>query len=137
LAHGFTTPTVNEGIFVLVVMTIVMTIYLFWLLMYKIFATIPKGLFISSLISYILVSICVLDYYFKLPIPKIIGESCDAAVFYPNFITLLIFWSANSSTGCFISAFIVETLVIFGLIRLVLYIKHKISPKKPQIKQAV
>ena len=125
LAHGFTTPTVNEGIFVLVVMTI----YLFGLLIYKIFAVIPKGLFVSSLISCVLVSICVLDYYFKLPIPKVIVDSCDAAVFYPNFLTLLIFWGINNSTGCFVSAFIIETLLIFAIIRLILFIKHKISSK--------
>jgi hypothetical protein len=34
--------------------------------------------------------------------------------------------------GFFLAAFIIDTLVIFAIIRLILYIKHKISAKKFQ-----
>jgi predicted neutral ceramidase superfamily lipid hydrolase len=131
LAHGFQKSNSSGGLIVF----IVMTFFAFGLLIFRKNAKIPKGLFISSLISYVLVSICMLQYFFKLQIPKIIWEPCFVVVFYPNFLTMSVFWALESRNGFFVAAFFVETLVIFGLIRLVLYIRHKISAKKSQAEQ--
>jgi len=45
-------------------------------------------------------------------------------------------WIVFSWNPCVI-AFIINTLVIFAIIRLFLYVKHKASAKKPQAGQAV
>jgi hypothetical protein len=121
LAHGFTTTSTSDKIGVL----IVIAIFLLGLLICKMLNKISKALLISGLISCALILICILDYYFELPIPKPIKEFANAVVWYPNFINFMMFWSMNDSTGFFISALFVETLIIFALIRLLLYTKHK------------
>jgi hypothetical protein len=87
----------------------------------------PKGLFVSSLISYVLISISILDLSFKLQIPNVIGCLCFTAAFYPSHFLILI---SGTWVVFFLEAFIVDTLLIFVLIKLLLYIKDKLTSKK-------
>ena len=129
LAHGVDMDT-KSGIFLL----IIMPLFTFGLLIFRKNTRIPKGLFVSSVIPCISVLICILHFSFKLQIPKIIGYPCFATVLYPNF---LIDGAFGMGAGFFLAAFIIDTLIIFGIIRLILFIKHKILPKKSQTEQTV
>jgi hypothetical protein len=129
LAHGID-MSADNGICLL----IIMSLFALGLLISRKNSQIPKGLVVSFIISYLLVSVSILDLSFELQIPYIIGNICFAAVLYPNFLIMGIF---GMGTGFFMAAFIIDTLVIFAIIRLILFIKHKISVKKPQVKQAV
>lgn len=129
LAHGIG-PSIGGGICLL----IVLTLFMFGLLIYRKDIRIPKGLFVSSIIPYILVLICILPFYFELQIPKIIDIPCFMIVFYSNFI---IDGAFGMGAGFFLAAFIIDTLIIFMIIRLILYIKHKVLSEKPQVKEAV
>jgi hypothetical protein len=126
LAHGIG-PSVEGGICLL----IFLPLFMFGLLIFRKNTRIPKGLFVSSIIPYILVLICILPFYFELQIPKRIDISCFMIVFYSNF---LIMGGLGTGAGFFLAAFIIDTLIIFGIIRLILYIKHKISAKKSQMR---
>lgn len=144
LAHGLYT-SVGSGVWLL----IVMSLFVFGLLLFRIFSRTPKGLFISSVISYVLVLIMILQFSFELQIPNIVGYPCFAVVFYPSFfilysIEVLLEWLfgsglyvSNETIVLFSIAFIIDTLGIFAIIRLILYIKRKVSAKKPQVKQTV
>lgn len=124
LAHGINMSR-SEGIFLIVVMPLIVLVPL----LYK---KSVKVLFISSIIPYVIVTLSILDFSFGLfPHNSIVMKIFSVAVLYPGFIFL------NTGGFFFLAAFIIDTLLIFGLIRLVLYIKHKVSAKKPQIKQVI
>lgn len=125
LAHGFDISR-GSGISLL----IIMSLFVFGLLIFRKDARIPKGLFVSSIIPYVLVLICILQLSFELQVPDATtGYICFAAVFYLNLPMIFIF---GTGSGFFFAAFIIDTLIIFGIIRLILYIKQKITVKKPQ-----
>ena len=144
LAHGLYT-SVGSGVWLL----IVMSLFVFGLLLCRISSRTPKGLFLSSVISYVLVLIMILQFCFRLQIPDIIGYPCFTVVFYPSFAILYsieVLWEwlfgsglyfSNETIVLFLIAFIIDTLCIFAIIRLFLYIKRKVSAKKSQVKQAV
>lgn len=145
LAHGLYT-SVGNGVWLL----IVMSLFVLGLLLCRKFVRIPKGLFISSAISYVLVLINILQFSFRLQIPYIVIYPCFVVVVYPSFFMLyyiesLLEWlfgsgfyvMFNKIIVLFLNAFIIDTLGIFAIIRLILYIKRKVSAKKPQVKQAV
>lgn len=139
LAHGLHT-SVGSGVWLL----IVMSLFVFGLLLCRKFVRIPKGLFISSVISCILVLINILQFSFELQIPEIVGNPCFMVVIYPAFFIIhsidFLFDSTVISVegnSVFLIAFFIDTLCIFAIIRLILYINHKGSAKKPQVKQAV
>jgi hypothetical protein len=118
-----------------------MSLFVFGPLLFKKFLRVPKGLFISSFISYVLVLINILYFSFDLDVPEIIRRSCLATVFLSFYIVRFIenftewWWIiSNQEVILYLVAFIVNTLVIFAIIRLFLYIRQ---PKKPQVKQAV
>ncbi|MGA2915791.1 MAG: hypothetical protein ABSE89_07170 [Sedimentisphaerales bacterium] len=125
LAHGVD-MNAGSGISLLVVMSIIV----FMLLICKNDVKMPKGLFVSSIIPYVLVLICILHFSFELQIPKIIGYPCFAAVCYPSFFLIFIFGMGGIF---FLGAFIIDTLIIFGIIRLILYIKGKIKAKNQAV----
>jgi uncharacterized membrane protein len=129
LAHGLQ-MSASSGIYLL----IVLAFFIFGLFVYRKDARIPKGLFVSSIIPYILVLISILQFSFDLQVPDVIGYICFAAGFYPNF---LIDGAFGMGAGFFLAAFIIDTLVIFAIVRLILFIKHKVSAKKPQDEQTV
>jgi len=137
LAHSFFT-SVGIGVSFLIVMSLLV----FGPLLFRKTVRMPKGLFISSFISYVLVLINILYFAFHLLIPKIILYPCFLVVFYPSFYIIYAIDFLLGSEGIFgglniffLVAFIIDTLCIFAIIRLILYIKHKISVKKSQIRQ--
>lgn len=129
LAHGIG-PSTGGGIFLL----IVLTLFILGLLVFRKDTRIPKGLFVSTIIPYILALIYILPFYFELQIPKIIDTPCFMIAFYSNY---LIMGAFGTEDGFFLAAFIIDTLCIFAIVRLILFIKHKISAKKSQVKEAV
>ena len=128
---------------------IVMALFVFGVLLLEKFAKGPKGLFISSVISYVLILIIILSFPFSLWAPNAITYFClvvISPVFYiVGFIEDLtdqlfgpVWWIiTNRTIFIYVTTFIVSTLLIFALIKLILYIKHKVSSRKPQIKQEV
>jgi len=121
----------------------VMALFVFGLLLFRKFGRIPKGLFISSFISYVLLLINILYFVSDLRIPKAVGYLC----LYPSFLIAEVLmewlsetWLSSMFDGrviLFWVAFSINTLGIFAIIRLILYIKRKVSAKKSQVKQAV
>jgi hypothetical protein len=148
LAHGLYISG-SSGICLL----IIMSLFVFGLLLFRIFGRTPKGLFISSAISYALVLINILQFSFRLRIPYIVIYPCFAVVYPYFYIVGFIEWlmeqlfgpvsgpsywiALNQTIFLFLVAFIIDTLCIFAIIRLILYIKRKVSAKKPQVKQTV
>jgi uncharacterized membrane protein len=118
-----------NGIYLL----IAMTLFVFGPLLFRKTVEMPKGLWVSSIIPYVLVLINILEFLFKLQVPGVIGDFCFAAVLYPNSLANGAF---GMGAGFFAAPFIIETLCIFVIVRVILHIKHKFSAKKPQIKQA-
>jgi hypothetical protein len=118
LAHGID-RSASGGISIL----IIMSLFLFGLLIFRKAGRIPKGLFVSSIIPYIIVTISILDICFEC-IPKAAGYFCFAVVFYSSFPFL------DTGSSYFLATFVVDTLIIFGIIRLILFIKRKFSSKK-------
>jgi hypothetical protein len=117
LAHGID-MSAGVGIFLIIVMPLLVLTPL----LYK---KSIKVLFISSIIPYIIVSISILDFSFNLFAPtSIVVKICSVMVFYPGFIF------SNMGFFFFVAAFVIDTLIIFGIIRLIIFIKHKVSSKK-------
>jgi hypothetical protein len=127
----------------------VMSLFVFGLLLFRKFVRTPKGLFISSFISYVLVLVNILQLSFDLRLPKAIGYLCFAVGIWPScpivysiiypmeVLTERLFGSwitFDETIILYLVAFVVNTLCIFAIIRLFLYIRQ---PKKPQFKQAV
>jgi len=149
LAHGGIDLSGVGGIFLL----IVMSLFVFGPLLFKATIKMPKGLFISSLISYVLIlgNISVLSFdLFHSLIPVEI-EALFFLFVYP-YIRIVVFievlmedlfgpfggperWIvSNQGLVLYLIAFIINTFCIFVIIRLFIYIRQH---KKPQIKQAV
>ncbi|HUV40425.1 MAG TPA: hypothetical protein VMW23_01385 [Sedimentisphaerales bacterium] len=134
----------------------VISLFVFGLLLCRKFVKTPKGLVTSSLVSYGLLLVNIFDFLSDLPIPKAIGYFCFAVGIYPNILIVYLIevftdwlfgeeWLFESGwwvifdgrVTIYLAAFTINTLVIFAIIRLILYIKHKLSAKKSQGKQAV
>lgn len=131
----------------------IISLFIFGLLLFRKVVRVPKGLFISSLTSYVLVLINILGFSFKL-LPIEVAYPCFVVGIWPSsYIVVYInkladclfgeqwlfesgWWIMFDWNLCVV-AFVVNTLGIFAIIRLVLYIKRKVSTKKPQVKQAV
>jgi hypothetical protein len=121
----------------------VISLFVIGLLLFRKSVRMPKGLIIASLISFALVLINVLQIVFKLRIPKIVGHICfiigiDIPISLAGSLVALAEqffnsggWSRAFANLC-IYTFVINTLVIFAIIRLILYIKRKASVKKPQ-----
>jgi membrane-associated HD superfamily phosphohydrolase len=129
LAHGID-MSANGGIGLL----IVMTLFVLGLFVYRKNTRIPKALFTSSVISWLLVLISILIFFFKIQVPDVVGNLWVIAIWCPN---ALINGAFGMGAGFFLAAFIIDTLCIFAIIRLILYIKGKISAKKSQTEDAV
>lgn len=132
----------------------VISLFVLGLLLFRMVARTPKGLFISSFISYVLLLINILYFFYDLGIPKAVGNLCFAVGIWPSYLIVLYvkslavwlfgdkwlfesgWWIIFAWNLCVV-AFIVNTLGIFAIIRLILYIKRKVPSKKPQVKQAV
>jgi len=144
LAHGLQISG-SSRIFLL----IVMSLFVFGPLLFKEAVRMPKGLFISSFISYALVLVNILVLSLKSWIPIEVAFPFLMVV-YPyfhivGFIEDLmerlfgqfgpVQWIiSNQEFAIFLVAFIINTLCIFAIIRLFLYIR---KPKKPRVKQTV
>jgi hypothetical protein len=128
LAHSGLNMSNSEGVFLLIVMLLLM---LGALLSRKTFK-LPIDLWASSIIPYIMVAISILCLRFDLWVPDMIRKFCYTVVGYSGLV-----FCVNNGILIFSTAFIIDTLLIFGLIRLILFIKHKISGEKSQTKQAV
>ena len=132
----------------------VMSLFVFGLLLCRKFVRIPKGLFVSSFISYVLLIINILALSFDLPIPievelpfVVVGILPSSLILdYTNGLLEWLFGSGlyvidemfnGEPITVYLVAFIVNTLCIFAITRLILYIDRKGSAKKPQVKQAV
>jgi hypothetical protein len=135
----------------------VITLFVLGLLVFRTLIKIPKGLIASSFISYVLLLFNLLYCFFGLHIPeslKSLGNLCFAAGIWPSFKIICyvqgmadylfgeewlfesgwwVVFDGRGGTLCLLS-FIINALVIFAIIRLFLYIKRKVSVKKPQIK---
>jgi hypothetical protein len=124
-----------------VCLLLIMFLFVFGLSLFRKSFKMPQGLFISSLISYMLVLVNILELSFGLPIPMVVGFPFFAVI-YPyshivSFIGRLTEWRwiiLNQEVILYLVAFIANTLCIFAIIRLFLYIRQH---KKPQVKQAV
>jgi hypothetical protein len=127
LAHGFDVDR-SSGVLLLMVMAL----FIFGLFVYRKDARIPKGLFASSIISYLLVLMSIMEISFELEMLDIWGFVCFMAIFYLNFPMVFIF---GTGSVFFFAAFIADTLIIFGMVRLILFIKQKISAKKSKAEQ--
>jgi hypothetical protein len=131
----------------------VMSLFVFGPLLFRKFIRMPKGLFISSLISYVLILIIILCLSFRSRTTNIniiiVSYACFVIVF-PNlyivgFIEVLLerffgsgfYVTFDQTIVIYLVTFIMNTLYIFVITRLILYIKHKVSVKKTQVKQAV
>jgi uncharacterized membrane protein YozB (DUF420 family) len=144
----------------------VMSLFVFGLLLFKKFVKLPKGLVVSSFISYVLLLICFLPL-FGLQMPKTLMGICILVVTGPSFcVTGCIAALFNDGPASFLEglkeigligmsfcalndasciwrtivdwvAFIINALAIFAIIRLFLYIRRKDSAKRLQAKQAV
>jgi hypothetical protein len=108
-----------------------MALFIFGLFVYRKDARIPKGLFVSSIISYLLVLMSIMQISFELEMLDVWGFVCFMAIFYLNFPLVFIF---GTGSGFFLAAFIIDTLIIFAIVRLILFIKHKISVKNLQMR---
>jgi hypothetical protein len=130
----------------------VITFFVLGLLVFRKFVKIPKWLAISFLISYLLLLFNILYYFVWSHISesfKSIGVFCFAAVIWPSFIIICsvegltnrLFgkdWLFESGRWvvfdwidgilCLLSFFL-NALVIFAIIKLFLYIKHKVFVK--------
>jgi hypothetical protein len=127
LAHGFDISR-SSGINLLIVMPLLVLVPL-------IYKKSIKVLFVSSIIPYVLVLISILQVSFELKVPdETTAYICFAAAFYLNFPLIFI---VGMNGGFFFAAFIVDTLIIFAIIRLVLFVKQKVSSKEPQVKQEI
>jgi len=117
LAHGLDVDCTG-GILLLSIMSIVVWGSLIWK---------KKWLFVSSVIPYVLISVFILQFAFEVKIPDAIVYFCLDIAFYPcSHIPLIL----GINSGLFLEMFIIDTLIIFGIIKLILFIKHKISSKK-------
>jgi len=137
---------------------IIMSVFVFGLLLFKKIVRIPKRLFIFAFISYILMLFIILwIYLWGKCFPDItnifidiIGFLCVLVIlpnfFFFNFMEELIGygftwyyaqWPVVFQTMLYLMTFLMNILYIFLIIKLILFIKHKISAKKSQIKQAV
>jgi hypothetical protein len=133
---------VNKSLYVSLA---VISLLVIGLLLFRKSVRMPKGLIVSSLISYVLVLINIVQIAFHLPIPNVVGNICFTAGIYPSIFIVgslaglseRLFsssdWAIFLDNLC-IDAFFINTLVIFAIIRLFLYIKRKVSVKKPQTK---
>ena len=130
---------------------IIMSVFVFALLLFKKVIRVPKRLFISSFISYILMLFIVLwfylagkcfpDIFLSSMFLKIITFLC-ILVILPNFFFFnlmeelinlphwLYSWPILFQTILYLMTFIMNTLYIFWIIRLILFIKHKILSRK-------
>jgi hypothetical protein len=146
---------INSRIGILIIMSLIM----FVLFIYRKNARMPKGLFISSLVSCVLVLvgdlsglILYLCSNFWICQPVIyIGRLCYIVIFPGYYITFSFVRFINFIKGLFglpplylmhthlitvyLSIFVINALLIFVIVRLILFIKQKVSPKEPQIKQ--
>jgi hypothetical protein len=130
---------------------LVMSLFVFGPLLLRKFIRMPKGLFISSFISYVLTLIIISCLSFRLWTPIVIVYLCFAVVF-PYFYIVgfiehlieslfgqfgpVVGWIiCNQTVILYLVAFCINTLVIFAIIRLILYYKHKVSAKKSQVEQ--
>jgi hypothetical protein len=128
----------------------VMSLFVFGLLLFRKFVRTPKGLFISSFISYVLVLINILQLSFDLRVPKVVGYLCFAVGIWPScpIVYSLIYpmevlterlfgsWITFDETIIlYLVSFGLNTLGIFAIIRLILYIKHKVSAQKPHLEE--
>jgi hypothetical protein len=121
----------------------VISLFVIGLLLFRKSIRMPKGLIVSSLISYVLVLINILQIAFHLRIPNVVWHPCFTVGIYPTiFLVNSIFvlserlfgsgwWTMFLDNLC-IDAFCINALVIFAIIRLFLYIKRKASVKKLQ-----
>lgn len=134
---------------------IIVTIIMFVLFIYRKNARMPKGLFISSLVSYVVLVgylsglilhicsnfwICQTVRYLKLLCSVVMLPSLYITIGFVKFINLMRemfglfppYWMYTHLITVYLSMFVINTLLIFAMIRLILYIKHKIAAKKPQ-----
>jgi hypothetical protein len=135
---------------------VVMPLFVFGFLLFRKGTRPPKELIIAIFISYILVASNVLYYVFKLPLPEVLMTPCTWIVMMPSYCIaaciMALFedpafflkngWLGASVMSFFdrapyyahlvicLLAFIVNTLLIFAIIRLILRIKHKVSAQK-------
>jgi len=127
----------------MIYLLIVMSLFVFGPLLFKKSIRMPKGLFLSFFVSYVLILIIITCLSSRLLPFKTILYPCITVVFPNLFIEYLIgelfgLWRIYNQTAIiYLVTFIMNTLYIFAIVRLILYIKHKISSKKPQDEQTV
>ncbi len=102
----------------------------------------PKGLIISSLISYVFVIINVVQIAFHLRIPNVVENLFYLIGIYPTCILVgpivLTLERLFGQGACrfvdniCIGLFVVNTLLLFAIFHLILYIRHKVKVKKQQ-----
>jgi len=121
LAHGGPRMSNTEGLSIAILMFVFIIAGLLRIKPFKI----PMDLCISSIIPFILVTICIVDYCYKvLPSNGFINDFFTFTVIYPGFVI----WEAIGLL--FITAFIVDALIIFGVVRLIVFVKQKIADRK-------
>jgi len=139
---------------------VLISFFVFGIFLFKKIIRIPKRLFISAFISYILMLFIVLwiylagkcfpDIFLSNIFLKVIGFFCVLVIlpnfFFFNFMEELIGygftwyyaqWPVVFQTMLYLMTFLMNILYIFLIIKLILFIKHKISGKRLQTKQVV
>lgn len=121
LAHGLDVSP-GEGIFILIIM-LFLILGAFYLRKKQMF----KSLFFSFVFPYILVFLTILQISFNIEVPKIIESLSSRAIeIWPY--SLIFILGINS--GILIMEFIIYSAIIFALVTLILFIKHKIMDRK-------
>lgn len=138
----------RSGISILIIVTIIM----FVLFIYRKNTRMPKGLFISSLVSYVVLVgylsglilglcsnfwICQTLRYLKLLCSVVMLPSLYITIGFIKFINLMRemfglfppYLMYTHLIVIYLSMFIINALLIFAIIRLILFIKHKIASK--------
>lgn len=127
----------------------VITLFVFGTLFFRKVIRFPKGLIMSSFISYALLLFNLLYYFFRLHIPESMGNFFFATGIMPSFKIICyiggianrlfgeerlfesgwwVVFNWRGGTLCILS-FILNAMVIFAIIRLALHIKRKLSVK--------
>jgi len=136
LAHGDFGISIRSLTYLL----IAISLFVFGPLLLRKLIRMPKGLFISSFISYVLILIII--YYISFDFQNIMSLPCFFVMF-PNLFILGFIERVFGQMGAFsrwigsneiaiiyLATFIMNTLYIFVIVRLILYIKDKVSSKK-------
>ncbi|MFA5252021.1 MAG: hypothetical protein WC454_05495 [Phycisphaerae bacterium] len=139
LAHGGFYLRGGSVVFLLTIMAL----FVFGPLLFRKSFRMPKGLFVSSFISCIIILFSIFILSFNLPVPievafpfyAVISLYCPIIRFMDKLLPDWGWYVTHWELILYLIAFIINTLAIFAIIRLFLFLRLEDSTKKPQAKQ--